>query len=253
MSDSEITQFTIFGERCSGTNHLQHVMEKNFDLPLVWEFGWKHFFCAEKGKQRGQLHEYGSGWENGSDKNTLFLCIVRNPTAWVNSLYRIPWHLTGLTQKHRDQSSPVRINEFLTKAIEFEGRPEIHGPSGMQYSSVMRMRSEKIHYMLYNVAKKVNHCIMIRHEDMLSDFSGQMNRIRAMIPARVKKGISFPLNRTGYRKKQDWIKPSLVFGAPGFDPEIEKKLGYRVPEGDDLIALRRAFLQYKRNAEKDSV
>ena len=240
MSDSKITQFTIFGERCSGTNHLQHVMEKNFDLPLVWEFGWKHFFCAEKGKQRGQLH--GSGWENGSDKNTLFLCIVRNPTAWVNSLYRDSHHMTGLTQKHRDQSSPVRINEFLTKAIEFEGRPEIHGPSGMQYSSVMRMRSEKIHYMLYNVAKKVNHCIMIRHEDMLSDFSGQMNRIRAMIPDRVKKGISFPLNHTGYRwnnkddgsylktrsEKQDWIKPSLIFGAPGFDPKIEKKLGYRV-------------------------
>lgn len=33
----------ILGERCSGTNFLQKMLEENFDIECVWSAGWKHW------------------------------------------------------------------------------------------------------------------------------------------------------------------------------------------------------------------
>ena len=38
-----ITQFTIFGERCSGTNYLEECILNNFDINVTWKYGWKLF------------------------------------------------------------------------------------------------------------------------------------------------------------------------------------------------------------------
>ena len=73
-----IKYYTIFGERCSGTNYLEDIMSKNFDIELTWKYGWKHFF----------------GWNDLSNSDdTLFICIVRNPIDWINSLYRDKHHV----------------------------------------------------------------------------------------------------------------------------------------------------------------
>ena len=39
-----IKYFTIYGERCSGTNFLFHAIKENFELEFTSEFGEKHFF-----------------------------------------------------------------------------------------------------------------------------------------------------------------------------------------------------------------
>ena len=74
----KITRFTIYGERCSGTNYLQELIELNFDVETTWDYGWKHFF--------------GFNDLLNSD-DTLFICIVRNPIDWINSLYKNKHHL----------------------------------------------------------------------------------------------------------------------------------------------------------------
>ena len=76
-----IQNYTIYGERCSGTNYLERIMGLNFDINITWNYGWKHFF----GFQDNKL-------ENSDD--TLFICIVRNLPDWINSLYRTPHHLS---------------------------------------------------------------------------------------------------------------------------------------------------------------
>lgn len=38
-----IKKVTIYGERCSGTNYLEELLTENFDVTLVWDYGWKHF------------------------------------------------------------------------------------------------------------------------------------------------------------------------------------------------------------------
>lgn len=35
------SKFTIYGERCSGTNFLEEIMLANFDIVVTWDYGWK--------------------------------------------------------------------------------------------------------------------------------------------------------------------------------------------------------------------
>jgi hypothetical protein len=39
-----LKKYTIYGERCSGTNYLENIINMNFDVNVTWEYGWKHFF-----------------------------------------------------------------------------------------------------------------------------------------------------------------------------------------------------------------
>ena len=88
-----IRRVQIFGERCSGTNYLEVLLSRNFhDYSLVQDYGYKHFFGFDDLK-------------NSDD--TLFICIVRNPVDWVNSLYRMKWHIA--------QHLRTSVDSFLNK------------------------------------------------------------------------------------------------------------------------------------------
>ena len=60
-----LQKFTIYGERCSGTNYLENVITMNFNVEITWKYGWKHFF----GFQDYKL-------QNSDD--TLFVCKVQD-------------------------------------------------------------------------------------------------------------------------------------------------------------------------------
>ena len=167
----------------------------------------------------------------------------------------------------RPKDDEARILEMLTSPVEMEGAPELDVRSGDQCRNIMDMRSQKLQFMLDWVPTSVEHYIIIRHEDLLSDFEGQLNKIRALIPTHVRSGVTFPVNHTGYtgyggqseegggylksrKDKVDSIKPALIYATPGFDPAIEKRLGYKVPEGKDLVHLRRAFWRMVQRVKK---
>ena len=45
MSKNKLKYYTIYGERCSGTNYLQNLIDINFsDVKITYKYGWKHFF-----------------------------------------------------------------------------------------------------------------------------------------------------------------------------------------------------------------
>ena len=73
--------FTIYGERCSGTNYLEELMLANFNIQITWKYGWKHFFG------------FYNFEHNQEEDNTLFLGIIRNPVDWLNSFYKEQHHL----------------------------------------------------------------------------------------------------------------------------------------------------------------
>lgn len=76
--NATITRIQIYGERCSGTNYLEHLLRRNVPaVPLTWEFGWKHFF-------------HGPGVQQATD--CLFVVIYRNAFDWLRSLNGSPWH-----------------------------------------------------------------------------------------------------------------------------------------------------------------
>jgi len=224
-----IRRFTIYGERCSGTNYLENLILKNFDVELTWDYGWKHFF----GHHPEQLKD--------SD-DVLFICIVRGIVPWLNSLYKDRHHL----QLHVPPSAPdaVKIHEFLNKpVVSFQNQKEIMEDRNIytkqHYANIFELRHIKLKYMIKDLPTQVKHCILIRHEDLLRNFSQTMTRIKDM-GLTVKPAIPFPLNETMYKKnpaitynahaaKQQRIKHAHVVNHPSFRPLFENQLGYPYP------------------------
>ena len=78
---NNIKYFTIYGERCSGTNFLEELITNNFNITITWKYGWKHFFGFYNFKKTQEENE------------TLFIGIVRNPIDWLYSFHTNPHHI----------------------------------------------------------------------------------------------------------------------------------------------------------------
>ena len=219
-----LKKFTIYGERCSGTNYLGTIININFNTSLTWDYGWKHFFgfCDDALK-------------NSDD--TLFICIVRNPVDWVNSLYRIPWHLPKniKTTVNKFLNSEIYSHNHNTKWLHrcnhvknvtktnSEIMEDRNIYTGERYKNIFELRHTKIKWMIEDLPKKVKHYIFIKHEDLLYDFDNTLQKIKEK-GLEVKENINFPLNtKTKYVKKKNFIPDKLILSNPNFIPFYEKK------------------------------
>lgn len=73
-----IARFQVYGERCSGTNFLIRLMERNVTSAAFTEaFGFKHWFVPEA---------------LALPDDTLGLVIAREPREWLQSLHEKAWH-----------------------------------------------------------------------------------------------------------------------------------------------------------------
>ena len=156
-----LDKFTIYGERCSGTNYLELLIKLNFRTTVTWKFGWKHFF--------GQ---HQSGLDRSSD--TLFVCIVRDLHPWLNSLYHNPHHLPRYLTNN--------VNNFIEKPVysvsDRKLLPDQHIYTGQTYKNIYELRHIKLKYLLDDLPKRVDHYIFIKYEDLISDFMGTLDKIR---------------------------------------------------------------------------
>ena len=221
-----IKKFKIYSERCSGTNYLENLIFKNFDIELTSKFGHKHFFGFNDLKNH---------------KNTLFVCIVRDIYTWINSLYRTPHHLR--------QNNCISINNFLSKEIisyefnckNFNGEPnqgkeilkDRNIYTNKRYKNIFELRHLKLKYLIEDLPTRVDNYIIIRYEDLLENFIETMNKIKEC-GLKVKKNIKFPLNETNYKKQNkkykinndNKISKELIYKNKNFNSYYEKKLDY---------------------------
>lgn len=183
-----IKKFTIYGERCSGTNYLEELLINNFDIELVWDYGWKHFF--------------GFNDLTNSD-DVLFIGIVRNITDWINSLYK--------TRHHLPPSITKNIMSFLNNEIYSlydEDKTEIINDRNIytkeRYKNIFELRHTKNKFLVEDMPKLVKNYLLIRHEDLLNNFVNTMNRIKEFnLP--IKNNIEFPINIKYYKKNKNVI------------------------------------------------
>lgn len=146
-----INQYTIYGERHSGTNFLQNFIDQSFRLSFTSEYGHKHFFTP--------FH-----LESANNKdNTGFFCIVRNPYDWLVAMYKRPHHCAF---------SYKSLIEFITQ--QWWSREEFLGPeiyedrnwnSGERYKNIFELRTNKLKYI--NELKMYNKYI-IQFENFLN-------------------------------------------------------------------------------------
>jgi hypothetical protein len=78
VSTGPPTRFTVFGERCTGTNFVQSLLQRVFGVNLTFAFGFKHFFGHRQAPLRGIE-------SNESSDDTLFIAMVRHPVQWMGT------------------------------------------------------------------------------------------------------------------------------------------------------------------------
>lgn len=181
-----IKYVTIYGERCSGTNYLEELINENFDVTIKWDYGWKHFF----------------GFSNlTKSKDTLFIGIIRNPYTWINSFYRTPYHLPDHLKNvnsflndefysiHKDKTENMKDRNIYTKE---------------RYKNIFEMRYTKIIFLIEDMPNLVDNYILITYENLIEEFDNTLNNIKNK-GLRIKKYIKYPVNITYYKKNKKII------------------------------------------------
>ena len=157
--------FTILGERSSGTEILKQFILDNFDIPYTQDFGSTHFFG---------FYDYKYIFT----EETLFLCIVRDPVDWINAFYHNPQYipiqnqsLDNFLEKPFYSIWPNEIKneikrESTIESIISEDRNIItHQP----YENIFELRKVKTEYLTKTLPKLVKHHELIRYEDLLEN------------------------------------------------------------------------------------
>jgi hypothetical protein len=180
---------TIYGERCSGTNYIEELLKLNFDVEIIWDYGWKHFFGFD---------------ELTNCDDVLFIGIIRNLPDWVNSLYREKYHLP--------ESLTNDVDSFLTNTFYSVVNGEEHmGDRNIEtnerYTNIFELRHIKNKFLVETMPTLVKNYCLILYDDLCNDFTGHMNKLREYGLV-VKPDIEFPQNVTYYKKckRQIYVK-----------------------------------------------
>lgn len=146
-----IENYTIFGERHSGTNWLERLINIRLNLPIVNHFGdntSKHFIRYLNWKILSDSHK------------TLFICITRNIYDWIHGFYKLPHHVSPYVHD--------TMEHFLTQEWRNEER-DYDYISLKPYKNIFEMRRSKLNFYYNYLPILVDNLIIIRYEDLLVD------------------------------------------------------------------------------------
>ncbi len=223
---TEITEYCILGERCTGTNYLQKLIETNFNLKEVThKYGWKHFF----------------GFSDYKDSdNVLFIGLVRDPFQWLGSLNKKKHHLAPHLRKNM---RTLLRSEFFSIYDEAG-----HGPkygreimedrnifTGKRYKNIVELRNTKNKFLLDVMQNKVKNYILLRYEDLssktfeqLENFKNKFNLTQKnpelinIVKHTKKKGTKWSQSRDVYKP----LPHNFNFVIQNIDIKLEHRLGY---------------------------
>jgi len=180
-----IKKVTIYGERCSGTNYLEELLLLNFNVEIVWNYGWKHFF----------------GFNNLSNSDdVLFIGIIRNLKDWINSLHREKYHLSDELTKNIDTYLNNTFYSITESGKEIMADRNIETKE--RYKNIFELRHVKNKFLVENMPKLVKNYCLITYDNLVNNFVEIMNKIKNH-NLEVKNNISFPININHYRKQKD--------------------------------------------------
>ena len=222
-------------------------MATNFDLEVTWAYGWKHFFGHCDPATLARAHD------------TVFICVVRDPVPWLNSLYRNLHHLPLKRATNLDEAE--RLRRFLHDQVrsEDEQHREIlhdrHMRTGAPYASLLELRHVKLRYLIEELPRHAPRVALVRYEDLVRRFHATMVELRDRLQLPVRPGVAFPRNspyykspRTGrlYDPRQSAAAPAPIAEAdvcahPHFDPRYEVHLAYEAALGRPPDASGAAF------------
>jgi len=228
----------IFGERRSGTNYLETLVQQNFrEVRLTRDFGGKHWFIRGL-EPRGRANEttdHQCVRPLGDSDDTLMLVIHRNPYDWLRSLQAKPFHAWG------HDSLPLR--EFITKpwvSSEVAAVNPTWTVRDDEYyfieeaTNVLAMRSLKLRHFLALPAAAPNVAV-IRYDDLAADQTilGEIaDRFNIALQGDSLRNVDTYVGRSGNaafdggQRYEPIGKADLDFINENLDWDIESTAGY---------------------------
>lgn len=206
-----IIQYVIYGERHSGTNFLEGLLNNTLTIPRTWAYGDKHWF----------------GYANSKSlilaPRTLFICIVRNPYDWINGFYLNPYHIPSkniISLKH------FILNEWYS--INPQGEEIFYDRNYMfntRYKNIFELRKYKLYYLRTLLPNIVDNYVFIRYEDLMIKPIEILNNIIDYYSLQYQSNYSSKINveiKHPYKTRNDLLE----ILNNNIDWTIEKTAGY---------------------------
>jgi hypothetical protein len=216
-SNAPIQNFTIVGERCTGTFFLQHAIEKNFCVPVTWKYGWKHWF--------------GHHTDYSNSDNTLFLAMYRHPLDWMNSLFRDQHHLQKkMRHKENFLRDPIINIDWTRENIEIDNTRNLE--TGNIYKNIFELRAVKLKYLLNDFPKTAKNVEIFSLEDFKKNYTKILLHLQKKYKLKRKHSkiqtIDYHLVGGKIRKHTPTKTFTIEDIKPYLDLETEKKAGYLI-------------------------
>jgi hypothetical protein len=178
-NNKKIKNFTIVGERHSGTNWLEKTIKLRFEIPITWEYGFKHWLNFPPVNIARSEH-------------TLFFCITRNIYNWINSFYLEPHHING-SLKHS-------LKNFVSKKWSRTQR-ELDYITNKPYNNIFHLRKSKIEYCYYFLPFFVDNIIYIKYEDLQNNMDKLIYFLSSIYNIDIVNCNRVSFLKENYRKK----------------------------------------------------
>ena len=166
MTKSQITHFTILGERNSGTHFLQYALLENFDLTYNRNtLSDKHFIGFS---------------EPLSGDDLLTICIIRHPIVGVDSYFK---RLHFVPHENRESIEKFISNEFYSLYDSGDNNGcEIMNDrnyiTNERYKNIFELRKLKNDYFLNILPKKTKNYYILKYEDLRDDYENTLNKLK---------------------------------------------------------------------------
>lgn len=222
VGDVPVTHYTIFSERCSGSNYLNKLVLNNLAIEKH-DVGHKHF---------PPWFELPQFMWHGDDKcytyegleHVLVLFIVRNPYDWSQSFHRRPWHAHPTIKN-------LSYDHFIRKAWKLNPKDRViklmleHNPfvdkdpmTFLDFPNIFKLRTAKIQNMMM-IEDRVCHFYMINYETVRDHPEEVLQEIAELFNVK-QKPIYTPIDDYKGDPKQGTYQPV------NYPPISKKNLKY---------------------------
>ena len=173
----------------------QNVAEFLIDIQRANEFqlnfGWKHSAISPEYLKKSKRFD-----------DTFFICIIRNPYYFINSLYRRPYNIRKFSHKSRIA--------FIGSGIKLNRRDNLDEKTLPSPVDLWNRKCKS-----YISSASLDNLIVVRYEDVINDFDGFFQYL-ASIGVSVKGKIDIPMAST---KRDELNFFEYKFKTNNFNPE----------------------------------
>jgi hypothetical protein len=232
------TQFQIFGERNSGTNYIEKLLENNItNFKVTTKFGWKHGLCGVHPPDK--LNRRTVPIVN-KHENVVFVIIARNVCDWLKSMHAHPWHLyslQGLDFSQFIKESPITFqgHAMISTPDALIFNPDLNPDTNEKYNNLIQMRTVKYREW-FKIKSKVRHFVFVNYDKVIVNpkkFIYQFCRKFRLRSFNIFHTIKFHKGKKkeGKFKKKTYtpIYPhDLKFIVKNLDKKQELKMGFQL-------------------------